>query len=212
MTKNQRGGKGKKSSIKAARPAFKHGSKPIQKPMSVLGQQNTNTDAGKTKKFSKKAKKAYNRDQRNKEFDAQVLSLEERNMGKGRKSKAAKAVVITLQPSLLQETMRLTQEQPTMHYADTLLVGETPASSYPTNITLPSNQQHQQLRPTGALKQNREHHVNKFAVLDDDEDSDEDGGHSNFRKYQLQLQPSLLGDLSSRPAVMSTNEIDDNDL
>ena len=179
--------------------------------MSVLGQQNTNTDAVVTKKFSKKAKKAYNRDQRNKEFDAQVLSLEERNMGKGRKSKAAKAVVITLQPSLLQETMRLTQEQPTMHYADTLLVGETPASSYPTNITLPSNQQHQQ-RSNGALTQNREQHVNKFAVLDDDDDSDEDGGHSNFRKYQLQLQPSLLGNLSSFPAAMSTNEIDDNDL
>lgn len=178
--------------------------------MSVIGQQNTNTGAGVTKKFSKKAKKSFNHDQRNKEFDDQVLSLEERNMGKGRKSKAAKAVAITLQPSLLQETMRLIHQQPTMHYADTLLVGETRESSYDTtNTILPTNQQQQ--RSTGAFTQNREQYVNKFAVLDDG-DSDEDGDQSNFSKYQMQLQPSLLGNLSSFPAALNTNEIDYDDL
>ena len=208
MTKNQRGGKGKRS-IKS-RPAIKHGSKPIQRPMTVLGQQNTK-GAVVTKKGSKDVTKGFKRDKRNKEFEDQVLQLEERNMGKGRKPGGAKvvAMAITLQPSLLQETMRQTHQQPTIHYADTLLEGEAPESSHVTNnnVPLPSNQQQ---RPTGAMTQNRGQHVNKFAVLDDD-DSDEDGDQPN-KKYQLQLQPSLLGNLSSFPAAMGSNEDDDDDL
>ena len=209
MTKNQRGGQGKR--LIKSRPAFKHGSKPIQKPSTVLGQQSTKGSSG-TKKGIKDVAKGFKRDKRNKEFDDQVLQLEERNMGRGRKPGAAKVVAmsITLQPSLLQETMRQAHQQTMVHYADTLLEGETREVSHSTEgIILPSNQQQ---RPTSSLIQNRGQHVNKFAALDDDDSDDDDDGEQRNKKYQLQLQPSLLGNLSSIPATMGNNGDDDDDL
>ena len=54
--------------------------------------------------------------------------------------------------------------------------------------------------------------MNKFAALDDDDSDDDDDGEQRNKKYQLQLQPSLLGNLSSIPATMGNNGDDDDDL